>query len=462
MGHSSVVVEIGTDLIKIFQPLKGRGRHDLLKVVRIADLKLPLVEELPSLFQSLRIRTREVITYLPRKVVTMRFLELPSTDEEEVADMIRLQGIKQTPYSPEEVVLSHAIVGSRQEGTSSVVLAFCQRKFVDERIELLERCGFKVGRVGISTEGVVAWYLGDQADKRLAPPRELTALIDLDLNFSDLVFCLNGKFIYSKSILSGSGQAAEGFCDEVMRAIEFTMEETGLEVPKKAVLLAPLPEGNPLRRALESKLQFPVEFCNPTRDLKLPKDSPAVGKGSITPLLGFGGDKGDILFDMMPEDVKLGISLEKRGRQMVTTAILIIGLLGVIGFLVATHFYKQKQYLETLEGEIANTEEFAASIEQKSGRTRLLERIRNPESSFLHYLKKIAGVLAPQVYFNSIEFAADKQVVLKGYAGEMSEVFNFAKALEELKIFKGVTSERVSKKRAGEQVLAEFEINCLL
>lgn len=468
--RATVVVEIGTDLLKIFQVREGRGpvQQQFLKILKIADLKQSLDKELPAIFQSMGIWTRLVTTYLPRKLVTMRFFEVPSTDEGEVADMMRLQGIKQTPYAREEVAMAHAVVGSRHEGMSDVVLAFCQRKFVDERVDLLERSGFKVQRVGVSTEGVVDWYFSKQAESGIKASRDLVVLIDQDLSFSDVIFCRDGKFLYSKSILSGSHQVAQGqekgaglFCEEVLRAIEFTIEETQSDHPKKVALIASLEKGDVLRRALADKLQLPVEFYNPTSDMAHPEGSFAHG-GSVTPLFGFGQHSEKFLFDMMPEDVKLSKSLEKRGLQMVTTGILTLALLAVFGFFVAGSFYKKKDYLETMDREIAKTQEYAASIEEKLARTRLMEKVKNPDASFLNYLKKVTGVLAPGVYFSSIDFASDGQIVLKGYAGQMSEVFDFAKALEELKIFKAVKSERVSKKKEGDQVLAEFEIDCLL
>lgn len=256
-------------------------------------------------------------------------------------------------------------------------------------------------------------------------------------------------------------QALEFFCEEVKLAVEFVMEETGLPLPKKAVLMASLQESHSVRAALESKLQLPTEFVNPSHNLNLLDEDVAHGS-SLSALLGFSRSKIPFLFDMMPEDLKLSISLEKRGRQMMTTAVLALGLLAVISSLIAGYFYKQKAYLETLDKEIAKTQEYTASIEEKVARIRLMEKVKNPQTSFLNYLQKVVTVLAPGIYFSSIDFAVEDQVTLKGYAGQMSEVFDFAKALEELKVFKGVKSEHVSKKKAGDQILAEFEIHCLL
>ncbi len=165
---------------------------------------------------------------------------------------------------------------------------------------------------------------------------------------------------------------------------------------------------------------------------------------------------------MIPEDLKLSITLEKRNRQMVATALLLLGLFALISLLVASQFYKKKVYMDTLDREIAKTKEYAEGIEKKLARVRLIERVRDPKDSFLNYLTKISDTLAPGIYFSSIDFTAGNRITLKGYAVQMSEVFDFSKALEELKIFKGVKSNRVSKKKEEDKVVAEFEIDCLL
>lgn len=469
----TVAVEIGTDALKILQLPAGAGRGrraaqgPRLTVVRLADLKQPLAEELPPLFASLGIHNQPVTTYLPRKLVTMRFIEVPTTDDRELAEMMRLQGIKQTPYASDEVSMAYTVVGSRQEGMSDVVLTFCQRKFVDERVDLLRHSGLLVRRVGVSTEGVVDWYVGRHPPAGGMAPGEIVVLLDQDLSSSDLIFCRAGQFVYSKGIQVGANQLAadpnqgiERYCRDVKRAIDFTMGEAPLLSPKKIVLIAPLEGEAPLRKALEETVGVPVEVCNPLLDGDLSGEAAASGV-SIAPLLGFGRERNDFLFELMPEDLKLSLALERRNRQMITTAILALGLLAAIGLSITGTLYKRKAYLELLTQEIAKTQEYASSIEGMVVRTRLIEKVKDPEGSVLTYLKKVAGVLTPGVYFSSIDYKVD-QLVLKGNAAQMSDVFAFAKALEELQTFQEVKSERVSKKKEGDQTVAEFEIKCLL
>lgn len=468
---ATVVIEIGTDLLKIFQSWeKGRNRFQhFLKMERLAKIEEPLFEAIPKILSEVKLKTKRVLTYLPRNIVNMRLLEVPSTDLQEVADIIKLQGVKQTPYSREEVALSYRITGSRREGHSDVVLAFCQRKFVDEKIDILERSGLKIDGVGVSTEGVLHWYQQYQKKHGVTPYKEGMILIDQDSVFSDIIFCQNEEFIFSKSILAGlnrmekklSKETVDAFCEEVAHAVEVTREEIQMESPKKGVLVGIHKEKTRLREALEEKLQIPIDLVNPLQELNPVNDLPQEA-GSFTALIGFSDKQLVPSFNLTPEEVKAKQTVEKRGKDLLKSGGLAAAFLVTVLTFFAGHFFKKGDYLKELEKEIAKTDEVASRTEEKSARLRLIRLKRNPSASILSYLFEITKVLPEGIYFDSFSFKEADQIILNGHAKEMSDVFNYVKTLEEMKIFKGVKSEHVSKKKVDQDILAEFEINCRL
>lgn len=466
--HSKVIVEIGTEQLKLCQLREGRKNFYFIKTLRLANLKGPLDEELPSLFKSLGIRNQHVTTYLPRKLVNLRFLEIPSVEPKEVDNIVQLRGVKQIPYSQDEVILSHTLLRSRQDGYSEVVLAFCQRKFVDERINLLAKAGLEVDQIGVGSEGVVAWYVTNQLTEGLGKPQGLVALIDCDSSFSDIIFCRDGEFLFSRSIVlgkasltHGSEQEVKDFCKEVLQAIELTTEEIKLDELQKAVLIASMPIVPELRKTIETELGLSVEFSDPAMSLKGKHELQVEDGGSFTPLIGF-SQKKNPLFNLVPEEMQLQESVEKKAKQIITTGALVLGLFAAISLLFVGHFHQKKVYTELLEKEIYKTQEIASAIEGKLMRINLIEKIKNEDNSFLFYFKKISELLMGGMYFRSVEYVQGKKITLKGNANEMAEIFDFVKTLEESKIFKGVKSEHVSKKKSGDKILANFDIVCRL
>lgn len=468
-GRAEVVVEIGIDQLKIhkFWGAGRRAKH-FVKTLKLADVKTPLDVGLPAFLKSLGILNQRVSTCLPRALVNLRFLEVPSTHPEEVANIIELQGVKQTPYSREEVVLTHAIIGTHRDGYSECVLAFCQHKFVHERVALLAKAGLKVGLIGVSSEMAAKWYLTHQISEGFGQPKGMQILIDCDSSFSDVIFTRDGKFLFSRNIPSkssslfpGSDQEIENFCREVLHVIELTTEDIQLDESQKAILMASIPADPELLKKIEARLGLTVEFLDPAKSFKGGVELQNEEGVSITPLLGF-ATKEAPLFNLIPEETKLQRSLEKKSKQIILTGTLTLLFLAAVSLLFVGYFHQKKVYLKLLEQEISKTQEIATQIEGKLMRTNLLERIKGEHSSFLFYLEKITELLPDGMYFSSIEYFSDGKISLKGNASEMAEVFEFVKALEEAKVFQGVKSEQVSKKKVGEDVLASFDIVCRL
>ena len=102
-----IVVEIGSQWLKIAEmsPAKGGVSISKLHLEQFTSLGSPLSDAVKAAFRKLRISSREpVVACLPRQLVTTRILELPSTDPDEIADMVDLQIGKLTPYSQDEIM----------------------------------------------------------------------------------------------------------------------------------------------------------------------------------------------------------------------------------------------------------------------------------------------------------------------------------------------------------------------
>ena len=463
---ASVVVEIGTDCIKILQILTRKKQTEThLKTKSISEIREPLREAIPKILKEVELQSRHVTTYLPRNMVNLRLIEIPSTEYGEIDDIVKMQAVKQTPYSRNEVVISYAVTASRkEEGYSDVVIAFCQRKFVDERLDILENSGLKVDRIGISSEGLLRWYLKRQKENGLAVSGGVVMLVDPDTTSTDVVFCKNGSFAFSRGFSfaltdPAGADTAVRYGEELKRVVKLTLDEAGLDSPEKAVLAGPVGKFSCLREKMEEVLEIPVELMDPAMDMDFAR-GPEESSPSITSLVGFGNDGAQLLFDLTPEEVKLKHLVKKRGKQLMLTGALSLALIAAVLFFIGGDFYKRLHYISELEKNIERTSEAASDVEGKVKKLKMIQNRTNADKSFLKYLKEISASIPHSVHFDSLDYMDGDKIILKGYAGEMSEVFEYAKALENLKIFKTVKSEQVSKKKMGDKNMSEFEIVC--
>lgn len=465
--QAGVIVDIGTDFLKVLQSFKssdGAEEH-VFRIKAIAEISEPLYDAIPKLLREFTLKNKHVTTYLPRGMVNLRQIEIPSTDPKEIDDIVKMQAIKQTPYSRDEVAISYTVVRTRkEEGYSDVVIAFSQRKFVDERLETLERSGLSVDRIGVSSEGVVGWYVRHENNLRLGISPGVVMIVDADVSSTDAVFCKNGEFVFSRGfsfLLAEPSlpEVAVKYCAELKRVVKLTMDEAGLDHPVKAVLTGPVGKLSYLREKIEEALEIPVELINPADDMNLEGDMGEV-TSSVSALIGFSASGANSLFDLTPEDAKLRRHVQERGRQLMYTGGLALALIAAIFLFVGGDFYKRARYLAELEESIGKTSDAASDVDGKVKRLKLIQNRMNADRSFLKYFKDIYESIGPSIHFDSLDYIDGDKIVLKGYAVEMSEVFEYTKALENLKLFKNVKSEQVSKKKVGDKNMSEFEIVC--
>jgi len=181
--------------------------------------------------------------------------------------MLELQLGKLTPYPRGEILSGWATVGSFREGYTSVLLAIGRKTAIDDVLHLLKSKGMAPQWVGVSSEGLGAWWA--IASKRVpaAPAGQLTALIDVDATSTDCVIFSNGRLLFSHSVPIGAEQlsAAEPaklrWAGELVRLPRILAHEDVKGQVGRAVVTG-LTEGlGPLIDQLSSQWGVPVDVA---------------------------------------------------------------------------------------------------------------------------------------------------------------------------------------------------------
>jgi len=73
----------------------------------------------------------DLIVILSRNQVTVRNLELPTTDPQEIKDIISIQAGKQTPFSKDEIIADFKTIGLSRQHYTKVLLAIVQKAIVN-------------------------------------------------------------------------------------------------------------------------------------------------------------------------------------------------------------------------------------------------------------------------------------------------------------------------------------------
>ena len=102
--------------------------------------------------------TESVLISIPRNLVTVRNLQLPTTDPRELEEMVNLQAVKQTPFLKEEIIADYHVVRSSPEGFTDVILVTTHRSVPNSNLNTLDEANLQAEGVRLSSQGVFHAY----------------------------------------------------------------------------------------------------------------------------------------------------------------------------------------------------------------------------------------------------------------------------------------------------------------
>lgn len=217
-------LDIGSHKIKLVQLARKEDKFQLVAfgfapstqkgLLSEAESDLIAVSEvIKKLCLETKVKTKNVVTALPQDQVFTRIITLPKLSEEELTSALKWEAEQYVPIPLEEVILSHQIVGEIKENGKEkieVLLAAAPINLVNKVIKVLETAGLNPASLEIEIISVA---------RSLVPPKsEITMLVDLGSNATDLAIVENSQVVFVHSI-STAGAA-------LTRAVAF---ELGLD-----------------------------------------------------------------------------------------------------------------------------------------------------------------------------------------------------------------------------------------
>lgn len=167
---------------------------------------------------------------LDRSITSFKRIELPTTDPDELADMVRLAVERDLPIESGEAVIDFTIVDRRDDSTLVEAVTAPMREI--ERIEkIADTAGLVVGRVAPRCHGAL----------RLADRGRPTLLVDITGEGLELVLAANGSISWSRGVEikgpAGGPPTAEQLVPETRRSwISYRLSSEEFEAPALVVL----------------------------------------------------------------------------------------------------------------------------------------------------------------------------------------------------------------------------------
>lgn len=412
---------------------------------------------------------RDVFIANPNHLCTVRLFSLPSVDLKEIRDIVELQAEKHTPYAKDEILMDFNVIERDRAGYSKVLLVIAHQDVIHRGIQLVQRFGWMLERVGCELEGLVSWFRLVKRNAVGGPGVSL--VVDVDGHTTMLVVIQNGQAQFQRNLDTGveqlerdPAQAGARLLGELQRSVEALDVEGITGKVQELLLTGAVDRLGALKAQLEQGLGVPVSLVSPWQGCEIPEavretlaHLPDV---SFASLIGLSVDHGTI--DLTPQATKLSQAFEERAKALVLLGLQFMGALLLACFLLMSRDHKAKQYYRTLQTLHETVAPEAVRIEQGLQQLEFVEEQLRHRGELLRVVDALVRISPPEIEWRSVVFTKGEAVVLNGTSDQLPKVYEFAGSVTASPLFDEAETRRVTKRREGERDVTDFELRCPL
>ncbi|MBI3020840.1 MAG: pilus assembly protein PilM [Candidatus Omnitrophica bacterium] len=416
-------------------------------------------------FRDLKVRPRPLIVCLPRNLVTVRNLHLPSQDPREIGQMIDLNIVRMVPYQKEEVLSSYQVLDVDEAGYSRVLLAIVHQEIVRRQVNLLRVAGLSADRILLGSYALRDWVVSRH--KQVLKSQGLHLLLDVDAGFTDLVLFSRDHLYFSRTIAIEPNQLTEEagrsrLRTETEQALEIFQNEEMNARPATVFLSGAVGSGEAIKRTLEEALRIPtVVVQSPLASLGkdrvlITQDIPS--EVSLTAVMELGIEEGPKRLAFLLPELQIRQALKERTRDFVLLGSLGVYLLTIVGGILTIRPYHQQAYLQTLQARNQMLRQELGDLTATAHRVELIKDYLNVRELPLRYLTELQRIVPDEITVDFLSVDEQHKGIIRGKAVQLSDVFRFVTSLENSKYVDHVEPKSTRKKRLREQDVTEFEL----
>lgn len=410
-------------------------------------------------------RADRLVLLIPRQLVTLHYVKLPSVIPEEIKEMARLQAAKQLPFDPQEIVLGYQTLRVTQDGYSEIILVIAHQDIINRYLNILKKIKLEPGQITIDSQGIGGWFLLQEDVKR----ESYVMIVDLDWDYARVDIIYSGMSVYSRAFvlsLDNIGEYRRRLSDEIKRSINAYEKENIGERPN-IIYFTGAPES---LNSLDDEFmkEFPVicQKIEENKSIRFKERNPETAvrdypKVSFASLYGMVLSKHKHPFNLLPQDAKEKKRKTVYQKELRKTAILSFFVIITISLGMFFNIYIRQIKIDRLNREFLSLSKVVVSVEKMAKKLNYVKGQIYEPVLCLDALTEIFRIAPADINIVSFSYDVNKQVVLKGQADTLSAVFNFVNTIEDSKMFKDVQVRHSAKRKIKNYELADFEIVCL-
>ncbi|MFA4982292.1 MAG: pilus assembly protein PilM [Candidatus Omnitrophota bacterium] len=458
-----VAVELNEGYIKIAETAVFKGRKELVRLSKrplTAFADSAISEEIDGIFDSLGISHRKIRLSVPRHLVTVRFLRLPSSDDGEIKKIIKLEALKYVPYTDEAVIAGYRVVERFEDGYSSVLLAIAQSETVHRLVGILKKARLDVEDIALGSEGLLMWCALTSA----AAPEEAALAVNVDPAYIDIGVIAGGKLIFTRGVSYDVKNpiSKEKIVDQVKMSM-MTYRKGTHDPVKKLILCGAQAAPEECKALLETQLNIPVEIADPMKDVPVNSSAQIEPEGaSFVELLGLVFKAEDMSISLMPE----ALSDERRTllvkKNIIFGAALILTIVSVAVGIAAKKLGDKTGYLKKIDSELSSAGPKVRNAKKMLKDINIVKEGLKKKPLAIDILREVHKITPDNISFTMLDYERGRSLTVRGSASALGDVFAYVSILEKSPYFENVKVKYATKRITAGKEVADFEATCAL
>lgn len=444
-------MEISDSHVKVVEAKIAKGKREITRIA--------LSESINQIIISHDVTNHNIRINIPRHLATVRFLKLPSTDEEEIKNMIKIEAVKQVPYGDEEVISGCRIIEKFNDGYSNVLLAIIQGNVVKRFLDILK--GLKIESVeslSLSSEALFLWYL--VAGKHIEEKNVL--LVDIDSDHIDIDVLEDNRLVFTRGVSHDKDLAStsETIVDQIRISIAAYQKESDKTIDK-IVISGVRDRVNECRDLVIKESKVPVEILDQMTNIPITANVVIEQKAaSFVELLGLTLRPQDAKINLMPEELQA----ERRFKLLQGNAIKMLILTGFIimvsSGLLIKKIYDKSIYVSNINLELKKISPQITKAKKMLKDINLVEEEIDKKPLAIDIIREVYKITPSNITFTMLNFETQKTLIIRGNASNLANIFKYISALEDSSYFENVKVKYANKRIMANKETADFEIEC--
>ncbi|OIO32987.1 MAG: hypothetical protein AUJ70_04235 [Candidatus Omnitrophica bacterium CG1_02_40_15] len=379
--------------------------------------------------RGVNLDTKRNILIIPRHLVLLRFIELPSTDASEVKNMVEFQAFKETPYSKDEIIISYRNLGSYKKGFSYIMLAIVKKEIIEN---MMQQAKDEIEGIRLETELLYSFLL----QKDIAKSNKVSLVISIKKEYVEIIITDNTKLIFSRSIKNRTDLMKE----LANSMLFYNRDKANNAINDVNVIYSKEIDVKDMKLQIEDYFKMPVNFYEYSDDL-ISLDIP-------------------LYISFLPKEYNDKMANKENKKELWLTSCLILTAILALLSLLIFKLHEKDKTLNLLSKQISSIQYDIDQLRDFLRKIEILKSQKEKGDFIIKILKGSYDLTPSDIFLYRLEYDGRYDFSYKGTVSSASGVFDFVKRLEKSKYFKKVEVKYTTKKVVQNQEVTDFNILC--